>query len=94
MAITLPEETEKALVASIQHYFRTERDEEVGRLQASFFLQFVLKEIGPSVYNQAVRDAQAAIQNAVADLDTTLYEPEFGYTTEERTAARRVGKKR
>jgi uncharacterized protein (DUF2164 family) len=86
MAITLPAETEKALVASIQHYFRTERDEEIGDLRASFFLQFVLEEIGPSVYNQAVRDAQAALQNAVADLDATVYEPEPDHTKEPRTA--------
>ena len=59
-----------------------ERSEEVGDLQAAFFLEFVLKEIGPSIYNQAVKDAQAHLHNAVADLDLTLHEPEFGYSAE------------
>ena len=80
MAILLPDETRKALVDAIRHYFQDERDEEIGDLQASFFLDFVLKEVGPSIYNQAVRDAQANLQRVVSDLDVTLHEPEFGYS--------------
>ena len=78
MAIVLPDEATPALVAAIKRYFYDERDEEIGDLQASFFLDFVLKEIGPSIYNQAVRDAQARLLAVVADLDVTLYEPEPG----------------
>ncbi|HET6566987.1 MAG TPA: DUF2164 domain-containing protein [Rhodothermales bacterium] len=85
MPITLPDETKEELVASIKHYFLDERDEEIGDLQASLILDFILKEIGPSIYNQAVRDAQASLQGTVADLDATLYEPELGYTAERRT---------
>ena len=80
MAILLPDETRKALVDAIRHYFLDERDEEIGDLQASFFLDFVLKEVGPSIYNQAVKDAQANLQRIVSDLDVTLHEPEFGYS--------------
>ena len=78
MAITLPDETRKALVSAIKGYFRDERDEAIGDLQASFFLDFVLKEVGPSIYNQAIRDAQASLHGVVADLDLTLHEPEAG----------------
>jgi uncharacterized protein (DUF2164 family) len=78
MAIDLPAEAKQALVDEIKHYFRTERDEEIGDLQAGFLLDFVLETIGPSIYNQAVRDAQAKLQTAVADLDVTLYRPEAG----------------
>ncbi|MBN2840021.1 MAG: DUF2164 domain-containing protein [Coriobacteriia bacterium] len=76
MAIALPDETKKALIDAIKHYFLEERDEEIGNLQASFLLDFVIKEIGPAIYNQAIRDAQARLQHAVAELDVTLYEPE------------------
>lgn len=76
MAIELSSETKQALVDEIKHFFRTERDEEIGDLQAGFLLDFVLETVGPSVYNQAVRDAQAKLQTAVAELDVTLYRPE------------------
>lgn len=82
MPITLPDETTADLVAAIRRYFRDERDEEIGDLQASFVLEFVLKEIGPAVYNQGVRDAQARVQAAVAEVDADLCEPELGYTTD------------
>jgi uncharacterized protein (DUF2164 family) len=93
MAITLPDETKDEIVSSIRRYFLEEREEEIGDLQASLLLEFVLKEIGPSLYNQGIKDAQAALQSVVAELDSTLYEPEFGYTAERRTQsnARRRG---
>ena len=80
MAIDLPAETKKDLAAAIKHYFLEERDEEIGDLQAGFLLDFVLEEIGPSIYNQALRDAQARLHTAVADVDVALHEPEFGYS--------------
>lgn len=78
MAIDVPDATKKELLAAIKRYFLEERDVEIGDLQASFLLDFVLKEIGPSIYNQAIKDAQASLHGAVADLDLTLYEPEPG----------------
>jgi uncharacterized protein (DUF2164 family) len=42
-------------------------------------LEFFLKELGPSVYNTAIGDAQAHLQERVGDLDGTCYEPEFCY---------------
>lgn len=80
MVIVFPDETNNAIVDAIRHYFLAERDEEIGELQASFLLEFVLKEIGPSIYNQAIKDAQASLQRVVSDLDVTLHEPEFGYS--------------
>lgn len=76
MSITLPADAKEELVARIQHYFLEERDEEIGQLQASFFLDFAVEVIGPHVYNQAIRDAQTHLQAVVTDLDVVLYEPE------------------
>ena len=77
------------MVASIRRYFVEEREEEIGDLKASFFLDYVLKEIGPSIYNQAVVDVQAVLRDRIAELDVTLTEPEFGYTAERRSRANR-----
>lgn len=64
MAIRLPDPTRQELLASIQRYFIEERGEEIGDLQATFFLDFVLREVGPSIYNQAIRRAGAPAEDA------------------------------
>jgi len=38
-----------------------------------------LREIGPSVYNQAIADAQTYVQEKVADLGGARYQAEFDY---------------
>lgn len=79
MAITLPKETQEQLVTSIKEYFTEHMDEDIGDLKASLLLTFCLEEIGPSIYNQAIADAQAYMHKKVTDLDTACYEPEFGF---------------
>ena len=59
-------------VISIQAWFRDERGETVGELQAGFLLEAVLEAAGPAVYDRAVRDAQARLRAVVDDLDVTL----------------------
>ncbi|MFN8062328.1 MAG: DUF2164 domain-containing protein [Vicinamibacterales bacterium] len=79
MAITLAPEPTRHLCASIKRYFAETLDEEIGDLKAGLFLDFVLKEIGPSLYNKAIADAQAYFAGRVADLEGVCYEKEFGY---------------
>ena len=79
MTIKLSKETKQQLIESIKRYFEVEMDEEIGDLKASLFLDFCLQEICPSVYNQAIVDAQSYLNNRVSDLGDTCYEPEFGY---------------
>ncbi len=54
-------------------------DLDIGELKASLLLDFVLREIGTSVYNQAISDAQAFLRDRVADLEGTCYYNEFTY---------------
>jgi uncharacterized protein (DUF2164 family) len=79
MTIQLQKEVEKQIIGSIQRYFMENMEDEIGDLKAKLLLDYCLREIGPSIYNQAVADAQAYFQGKVADLDNTLYEPELGY---------------
>ncbi len=79
MAIELPREVKKELIPSIQKYFREHLDDDIGDLKAELLLDFCLREICPTVYNRAIRDAQAVFQERVADLDGTCYEPEMTY---------------
>lgn len=79
MAIKLSSEVEKRLLGSIQRYCAENMDEEVGELKARLLLDYCLREIGPSVYNQAILDAQAAMQDKIAEIETVCYESEFSY---------------
>ncbi len=79
MAITLPPETEKRLYVSIKRFFEEKLDDEIGDLKTRLVLDYCLREIGPTIYNQAITDAQATLQERVADLDGSCYEPEFSY---------------
>ncbi|MES2026465.1 MAG: DUF2164 domain-containing protein [Pseudomonadota bacterium] len=79
MTIKLNPETEERLIGSIQRYFSTNMDEDIGDLKAKLLLDFCVRELGPSIYNQAIADAQSAMQDKVAELDVTCYEAEFSY---------------
>jgi uncharacterized protein (DUF2164 family) len=84
MAIELTKETKEKAAASIMRYFREELDEDIGDLKASLVLDFILREIGPVVYNQAVSDAQALMRNHVAELEDVVHEKEFAYWAKKR----------
>jgi uncharacterized protein (DUF2164 family) len=88
MAITLPPETAKQLLASIKRYVTENLEQDIGDLQAGLLLDFFLKEIGPSIYNTAVHDAQSYVQDRLNDLEGVCYEKEFGYWAD-RSKARR-----
>jgi uncharacterized protein (DUF2164 family) len=93
MAITLAKDVEKRLTASLQRYVFENFETDVGELQSSLFLQFCLEEIGPSVYNQAIAEAQAYLQEKALDLENACYAPESTYwVREEKRAA--PGRKR
>lgn len=79
MPITLSPDTTRRLVASIKRYAAENLDEEIGDLKAGLLLESCLKEVGPSIYNQAIADAQAYFTDRVTDLEGVCHEPEFGY---------------
>ncbi|MHC4843705.1 MAG: DUF2164 domain-containing protein [Planctomycetota bacterium] len=79
MTISLKKEAKKQAIQSIKRYIAENYEEEIGDLKANLLLDFFLKEIGPTVYNNAISDAQAYLQDKVADMEGSCYEPEFGY---------------
>ena len=76
MNIKLSKERRKELIAAIKSYFLEQHDEEIGDLKAGLLLDFFMEKLGPSVYNQAIKDAQAYFQQKVEDLDGACFEPE------------------
>lgn len=79
MPIELSKEARLQATHSIERYFREHMDEPIGNVAAGGLLNFFLQEIGPSVYNQAVSDAQERLQARVMELDIDVHESEFGY---------------
>jgi uncharacterized protein (DUF2164 family) len=79
MPIELSKEEQQEAVTSLQRYFQTNMEDEIGNIAAGALLQFILEEIGPSIYNQAIADAQERMQLRVSELDTEIFEDEFQY---------------
>ena len=79
MSIELPDEKRKTLIASIQRYFDQNMDEPIGNLAAGALLNYILQEIGPTIYNKVVADAQSRMQARITELDLEVYEDEFTY---------------
>ena len=77
--ITISAPARKQAVASIRQYFADEMTEEIGDLKAALVLDYFLTEIGPVVYNQAIADAKAFMDERAADLSATCYHKEFQY---------------
>lgn len=79
MSIELSKQARADAIASIQRYFEENLPEPIGDLPAGLLLNFFLEEIGPAIYNRAMGDAQARMQQRVSDLSCELYADEFQY---------------
>ncbi len=79
MTISISKEDRKQVVESLQRYFDENMDEPLGNLPAESLLDFIASEIGPLMYNQAVRDVQERLQARIAELDIDVHEDEFQY---------------
>lgn len=79
MSIELDKSQRPVAIASIERYFKDELDQKIGNIQAGALLNFFLEEIGPSVYNRGVADAQERMQARIIELDIEIHEDEFRY---------------
>jgi uncharacterized protein (DUF2164 family) len=78
-AIEISKQARADAIASLQRYFEENMPEPIGDLPANLLLNYFLEEVGPAIYNQAVTDAQARLQQRVSDLNGELYVDEFQY---------------
>ena len=88
MTIELPKDVKKEAIASIERWFQENRDERIGNIAAGALLNFFLEDIGPSVYNRGVADAQERMQMRIGELDIEIHEDEFGYWRKQEVARR------
>jgi uncharacterized protein (DUF2164 family) len=79
MNIDIPKQTRTQAIASLQRYFEENMQEPIGDLPAGLLINFFMEEVGPVIYNQAIVDAQARMQQRVSDMSGELYADEFQY---------------
>jgi uncharacterized protein (DUF2164 family) len=76
MRIKLTDERRALVLLSIKRFFAEKFDEQISDFRAESLLDFFVKALGPPVYNQAIRDSHAFIQDKLTDLEGEFYEPE------------------
>ena len=76
MRIRLSDARSTRLLDAVKRHFADEFDETLSDYRAQSLIDFFVRELGPAVYNQAVRDAAAFMQEKLADLEGEIYETE------------------
>jgi uncharacterized protein (DUF2164 family) len=76
MRIRLSDERRASLLRLLKQHFDDEWDEPLSDFRAESLVDFFVRELGPPVYNQGVRDACAAMQHKLGDLEGEVYESE------------------
>ena len=89
MTIELTKEAKQNALESLQKYFEVNMEEPLGNLAAGALLQFILEEIGPSIYNKGVADAQERMQERISELDSEVYADEFQYWRNRQSKSRK-----
>ncbi len=86
--ITLSDKSRELAIASIHRYVEENLDEKIGDLKAALFLDYILTEHGPTIYNQAIADARRFFEERSADLGAVGYQAEFPYWVGKRGRAK------
>jgi uncharacterized protein (DUF2164 family) len=76
MKIRLSEDRRARLLRSIKAHFTEHFDEPLSDFRAEGLLDFFVRELGPPVYNQGVRDAVGYVQSKLIDIEGEVYEQE------------------
>ena len=73
MLVRLTREQKEWLINQIQSYFETERSENIGELAAGNLLEFMIEQLGPYVYNQAIGDARVLAMQQMERVEEEMY---------------------
>ena len=80
MRIQLTDDRRDQMIRSIQQFASDHLDWELSDYQSQELLEFLVKELGAPVYNQAIRDAHSFLLEKLTDLEGDFYEPEEPYS--------------
>ncbi|WP_079909497.1 DUF2164 domain-containing protein [Paenibacillus sp. 32352] len=71
--IKLPKEHKQQIIASLQDYVDQEFSIEMGQLAGEGFLEFIMKELTPYIYNQALSDARKVVLQQMTAMEDEIY---------------------
>ncbi len=66
----LPKIQKEKITSDIIHYFKSERDEDIGLLSAELLLDFLINRLAPEFYNLGIKDAMSYMSQSVEDLES------------------------
>lgn len=66
--VELSKEIEQEMIKNIKRFFLTEREENISDFKASLYLDFIMDDIGPYIYNQALTDAHQLMLQKIEDI--------------------------
>lgn len=73
MISKIPREQKETLVDTIQSYFEIEMSEKIGKLAATNLLEFMIQQLGPIIYNQAIGDARTLVMQQMERVEEEIY---------------------
>jgi uncharacterized protein (DUF2164 family) len=71
--IKLPKEQKDEIIERLIAFYDEERSESIGHLGAEQLLDFMIKEIGPFIYNKAMEDARTVVLQKASEIEDELY---------------------
>ena len=77
--IKLTPQIKEKIIESLQQYFHNERNEDLGNLGADLMLDFILKEVGPMIYNQALIDVHEMMEDKLEDIFLLELDDDYKY---------------
>ena len=66
--IKLDKEDKEYIISKIIEYFEKEKNEEIGNLGATLYLDFITENIAPYFYNQGVKDSISFMNDKIDDM--------------------------
>lgn len=76
LRIRLDDERRARLIRAVQRHFEDEFDEPLSDFRAEGLVDLFVRELGPPVYNQGVRDAARFVQEKLTDIEGDVFERE------------------
>lgn len=69
----IPRDQKQMLVRNIQAYIDTGWSASIGELAAANLLDFMMKQVGPIIYNGAIQDVRTVVLQQMERVDEEVY---------------------
>lgn len=77
--IKLTPPIKEKIIYELQSYFENEREEDLGNIGAELLVDFILKEVGPMIYNQALIDVHELMEEKIDDIYLLELDDKYEY---------------